>query len=259
MTSEPKECLLKMEIVYGFYLRRRKIRSLKKNFFMESNNAGFVSRYYQYFRRDVVAAVPSNAKCVLSVGCAAGATEAELVKQGMKVVGVEINPEAAKIARQRGLTMLEGDASEVDVGIAGEFYDCLIYADILEHLPDPVAVLERHVKHLKPGGIVYVSIPNFRHYSVFWELFVRGHVVYKDAGILDRTHIRITTRRTVLDWFEKVGLILTSYHYSIAGRKNRLISACLFGLAREFIANQIGLVARKADDHLSSSQKICKR
>ena len=90
-----------------------------------------------------------------------------------------------------------------------------------------------------------MSVPNFRNYSVFWELFVKGHVIYKDAGILDRTHLIITTRRTVLDWFDKAGLIVTHYHYSITGRRNRLISTCLLGLAREFIANQIGLVAKK--------------
>jgi 2-polyprenyl-3-methyl-5-hydroxy-6-metoxy-1,4-benzoquinol methylase len=210
-----------------------------------SVNASSVSSYYEQFRPDVIAAVPPDAKVVLSVGCAAGRTEAELVKRGIKVVGVEINPDAAKIARQRGLIILEGDASEIDLAIAGEFYDCIIYADILEHLLDPVAILKRHIEYLKPGGIVYVSVPNFRNYSVFWELFVRGHVRYKDEGILDRTHLRITTRRTVFDWFDKVGLTLVRYKYIFWGRRNRLISACLLGLAREFIAPQIGLVARK--------------
>lgn len=206
-----------------------------------------LSSYFDGFRKDVLDIVPPTAKRVLSVGCAAGATEAELVKRGVKVVGVEIDHKAAMIARKRGLNVLEGDASTIDIGQANEFFDCLVYADVLEHLPDPAGVLKRHVKYLKPGGIVYVSIPNFRHYSVFWELFVRGHVVYRDAGILDRTHLRITTRRSALDWFKKVGLILTSYYYSIPGRRNRLISACLFGLAREFIAHQIVLVARKPD------------
>jgi len=215
---------------------------------------GDISPYYEQFRGDVIAAVPSEAKCVLSVGCAGGISEAELVKKGIKVVGVEINREAAKIARRRGLTILEGDASEVDVSVTGEVYDCIIYADVLEHLPDPVAVLKRHVKHLRSGGTVYISIPNFRHYSVFWELFVRGQVRYKDAGILDRTHLRITTRKTVLEWLEKVGLELTTFHYGIPGRRNRVFSACLFGLAREFIATQIGLVARKADVCPSFSQ-----
>ena len=212
---------------------------------MTSNNSCDISPYFEHFRSDVIAAVPSDAKIILSVGCAAGRTEAELVKQGIKVVGIEINHEAATQARQRGLTILEGDASEIDVGVISKPYDCLIYADVLEHLPDPLAVLRRHVKSLKPNGIVYISIPNFRHYSVFWQLFIRGRVNYVDVGILDSTHRRVTTRKMVLEWFDQVGLGLCSCTYIMHRRRDKLVSACLFGLANEFIAGQIGLVGRK--------------
>jgi len=210
-----------------------------------SVNTSPLSPYFEWFRCDVIAAVPPEAKTVLSVGCAAGLTEAELVKRGMKVVGVEINPDAARIARERGVIVLEGDASTIDVNIGYEPYDYIIYADILEHLPDPVAVLKRHVQSLKTGGTVYVSVPNFRNYSVFWQLFVRGHICYKDAGILDNTHLRITTRKMVIEWFEQVEVKPIECHYGIWGRRNRLISACLFGLAREFIAAQAAVVGRK--------------
>lgn len=212
---------------------------------MDSRDSHKISPYFQYFRRDVVAAAPPDARTVLSVGCAAGITEAELVKRGMKVVGVEINSEAAEAARGRGLTVLQGDASEVDVGIAGELFDYIIYADILEHLPDPVAILRRHVEYLKPGGIVYVSVPNFRHYSVFWELFVKGCVCYKDAGILDRTHLRTTTRKMVLQWFEQAGLKVVRWKYITNRKRDKLISACSLWLAREFTAVQIGVIGKK--------------
>ncbi|MBA7646897.1 Ubiquinone biosynthesis O-methyltransferase [subsurface metagenome] len=201
--------------------------------------------YYEWFRNDVLSVVPPRAKCVLSVGCAAGLAEEELVKRGVKVVGVEINPKAAEIARQRGLTILEGDASEIDIDVANESYDCLIYADILEHLPEPIAVLKRHVKNLRPGGIVYITVPNFRHYSVFWQLFIRGRVDYVDAGILDRTHLRITTRKMVLEWFELAGIELASCRYVMHRRRDKLASACTLGLAKEFIAGQISLVGKK--------------
>ena len=208
-------------------------------------NGGDISPYYEWLRKDAIAAVPSTAKRVLSVGCAAGKTEEVLIKKGIEVVGVELNPKAARIARQRGLTILEGDVSEIDVNMDGESYDCIIYADILEHLPDPVSVLKRHIEYLKPGGTVYVSVPNFRHYSVLWELFVRGHVRYKGAGILDRTHVRITTGKMVQAWFESAGIDLVNLKYCIHRRRDKLVSACLCGLAKEFIATQIGLVGRK--------------
>jgi len=204
-----------------------------------------VCSYYERFCSDALAAVPPDARTVLSVGCAAGKTEAELVKRGITVVGIEINPDAANMAREQGLVVLEGNASCIDVNIGYEPYDYIIYADILEHLLDPVSVLKRHVQSLKAGGTVYVSVPNFRHYFILWQLFILGRIRYQDAGILDRTHIRITTRRAVLDWFDEVGLTLVRYNYILWGRRNRLISACLFGLAREFIAAQISFVARK--------------
>jgi 2-polyprenyl-3-methyl-5-hydroxy-6-metoxy-1,4-benzoquinol methylase len=206
------------------------------------------STYFKWFREEVFAAIPADAKCILSVGCAAGVTEAELVRRGIKVVGIEINPHAAKLARDHGIIVLEGDASQIDVNVVYAPYDCIIYADILEHLSDPLAVLKRHIKSLKPGGIVYVCVPNFRHYSVFWKLFVQGNVHYMKDGILDRTHLRITTRKMVQEWFQQAGLELVRYRYLIWGRRNRLISQCLFGLAKEFIANQVELIARKSLD-----------
>lgn len=121
----------------------------------------------------------------------------------------------------------------------------LIYADILEHLPEPADVLKRHVKNLRTGGIVYISVPNFRHYSVFWQLFIRGRVVYVDAGILDRTHLRITTRKMVLGWFKLARIELVNVKYNMHRRRDKLASACLFGLAKEFIASQLALIGRK--------------
>lgn len=204
-----------------------------------------IDPYYEQFRSDVIDFVPSDARCILSVGCGAGRTEAELVKRGIKVVGVELNSQAAELASKRGVLVLEGDASEIDIAQLDEYYDCIIYADVLEHLPDPVSVLKHHVKRLKPGGIVYVCVPNFRHYSVFWGLFIRGHIRYKKGGILDRTHLKITSRKMVLEWFDQVDLRVLSCRYGIWGRRSKLLSACFFGLACEFIAHQIVLIAQK--------------
>ncbi len=204
-----------------------------------------ISTYFNRFRRSIIDVVPPNAKCVLSVGSATGAAEAELIKQGIKVVGVEINPKAAEIARKRGLIVLEGDASTIDIGIENKLYDCIIYSDILEHLPKPQDVLKRHIGYLKPGGIIYVCIPNFRHWSVFWQLFIRGRIKYVNAGILDQTHLRITTRKMALEWLEEANIEIQSVKFIIYGRKNKLISNCLFGLPKEFIAEQISIVGKK--------------
>jgi len=189
--------------------------------------------------------IPPDTKRVLSVGCASGITEQELVKRGIKVDGVELNHEAAEAAKKRGLNVFEGDVSEIEIDTDNGQYDLIIYADILEHLPDPVNILQRHLRYLKSGGYIFVSVPNFRYYSIFWKLFIRGQIKYSNAGILDRTHLRITTRKMVLDWFDEVGLIPVSWKYQILGRRNKLLSACLLGTAKEFLANIIICIGRK--------------
>ena len=200
--------------------------------------------YYENMRRDILTYIPKDVKCILSVGCGAGITEAELVKSNIKVVGIEINHKAAMAARERGIIVLEGDALDIDLSKYGDLFDCLIYADVLEHLTDPLAVMTYHVKFLRDNGTVIVSVPNFRHYSVFQQLFIQGYVNYVDAGILDRTHIRITTRKMILQWFEQLGLKVLSNHYNM-GKKSRILSICLIGLAKEFLSRQICLVAQK--------------
>lgn len=205
-----------------------------------------LSPYHLWYRSDILAYVPPKAKTVLSVGCACGITEAELVRRGAQVVGVELDARAAAAARRRGLTVFEGDACTIHDPLGQWCFDCLIYADILEHLADPLAVLRRHVNLLRSGGTVIISVPNSRHRSVLWQLFVLGRIRYRDAGILDRTHLRITTRRTAAEWLLDCGLTPVACQYNISKRRWKLVSLCLLGLAREFIAEQVIVVGRKA-------------
>ena len=202
--------------------------------------------YYQHFRSDILEILPQSAKNVLSVGCAAGVTEAELVKRGHFVVGVEVNPKAAQAAKERGIAVLEGDVETVDISRLCNSYDCLLYADVLEHLRDPGDILRKHVQFLREGGIVYISVPNFRHYSVFSHLFIKGNIPYQEAGIFDKTHIRMTTNAMVHQWCKEAGLCVTKYRYAIHGRRDQLISKCFFGLIAKFMGSQIVVVSIKS-------------
>jgi len=211
----------------------------------ESEATPFFENYYDRLRSDVIEAVPPDTKVVLSVGCACGRTEAELIKKGIKVVGVELNQDAAQIAHKRGIEVLDGDANQVDVKAAGYIYDFMIYADVLEHLPDPSRVLKDHVQCLRPGGKVYICVPNFRNFSVFWQLFIQGHIRYQDGGILDRTHLRNTTRKMVKQWFQEAGLVEEFCKYHIYKRRHKWLSFLTMGILREYLASQIVLIGVK--------------
>jgi SAM-dependent methyltransferase len=84
-------------------------------------------------------------------------------------------------------------------------FEAIIYGDVLEHLSDPTAVLRALDQFLAPGGAVIVSVPNVAHLWVRLSLLV-GRFDYADRGILDRTHLRFFTRRTLLELLRSAGL-----------------------------------------------------
>ena len=162
--------------------------------------------YYEHARPEVVALVPSDARSIVDVGCAGGALGNGLkeARPGACVRGVEMSASAAARARERLDDVFVGSAA-LGPPAGWPRADCLIFADVLEHLVDPQAVLAKWKDHLTPGGSVVASIPNVAHHSVVRGL-LGGRWEYTDAGILDRTHLRFFTRETILELFEEAGL-----------------------------------------------------
>ena len=91
------------------------------------------------------------------------------------------------------MSVLDLDAGPLPYG--DETFDCVVCADVLEHIKEPWGVLSQLFGLLRPGGCIVVSIPNIRNLGILAEL-AAGDWVYQDAGILDRTHLRFFTRRS---------------------------------------------------------------
>lgn len=163
--------------------------------------------YYEHPRPEVRALIPAEARVVVDVGCAAGALGAGLKSErpGIQVRGVEPSGQAAERARQVLDDVLVGGAQQQPPA-SWPAPDCVIFADVLEHLADPWTVLRRWRQRLAPGGVVVASVPNVAHHSVTLDLLLRGRWDYADAGILDRTHLRFFTRETALRLFRDAGL-----------------------------------------------------
>ena len=199
--------------------------------------------YFGWERLDAVERIPTSAKRVLTLGCGGAATERHLVERGAEVVGFEQDPRAAAVARKHGLEIREHDLDK-GVELGDDVFDAVLLLDVLEHLRDPEQVLRDCVDHLAPGSTVVVSIPNFRHYSILWSLGARGGVRYVDAGILDRTHVRLTTLRMVRDWFAATGVDEVEARHTMHSRRERLLSRLSFGRLDDLLAEQVMLVGR---------------
>ncbi len=161
--------------------------------------------YYQNVRDDLFPLIPEDASTILEVGCAAGMTGKELKKRpGVFVAGVENDPEAARLARQVLDDVVEGNIEEMDLPYAENSFDCILFADVLEHLIDPLAVLKKMRKYLKPQGTVVASIPNVQFMGLVHHL-VEGNWTYQKEGILDETHLRFFTFKEIEKLFSQAG------------------------------------------------------
>ena len=83
-------------------------------------------------------------------------------------------------------------------------FDCVLFGDVLEHLFDPWAVIEKVKPYIKQNGVILASIPNVAHISVLAPLLA-GNWTYTEYGLLDKTHIRFFTFNEMLRMFLKAG------------------------------------------------------
>lgn len=169
---------------------------------------GQVHPAYSTPRPEVTALVPHAARRVLDVGCSVGAMGAALIERGHEVTGIEYEPELAEQARLRLPRVIEGDVEEMARAgkDPGGPFDCICFADVLEHLRDPWVVVRWADGLLAPAGVIVASIPNVAHVETLWALLVRRVWPYKDVGIFDRTHIRFFARRNLPELFAGTSL-----------------------------------------------------
>ncbi|MBU0593624.1 MAG: class I SAM-dependent methyltransferase [Gammaproteobacteria bacterium] len=133
---------------------------------------------------------------VLELGTAVGSMT-QLIREANNctVVGMEIDPEMAKMAAPWCERMIVGNIESMDLTetLGEDRFDVIVAADVLEHLYDPWACLLKIRSYLRPEGFIVLSVPNVAHNALLAEL-LSGRFPYQEKGLLDRTHLRFFTR-----------------------------------------------------------------
>ncbi len=151
---------------------------------------------YDSYNHRIFQLVESH-KHVLDVGCATGKLLQRLGNEkGCQTVGIEMDDALAEQARQRCHQLVIGDIETLDLPFRTDRFDIIVFADVLEHLRNPGAVLEKLKGHLKSDGYVLVSIPNIAFITARLNLLL-GRFDYTEHGIMDRGHLRFFTLKTV--------------------------------------------------------------
>jgi 2-polyprenyl-3-methyl-5-hydroxy-6-metoxy-1,4-benzoquinol methylase len=179
-----------------------------------------VPAYYDRINQQLLDSIPKNLGRIVEVGCGTGALGAAYKKDNpnSEYIGLELNPEAVKIATERldrALDFNVETSDESQLNIAPQSCDALVYGDVLEHLQDPWSILNHQVSWLKPGGYVLASIPNIQHWTILRDL-LQGKWEYQDEGLLDRTHLRFFTLESMQQLFSQAGLIVKTVGRSLS-------------------------------------------
>lgn len=157
--------------------------------------------------------IPVTAKRILDIGCSTGGFGAKVKQKYHRIEfwGIEPHEEAAKEADKVLDKVISNPFENNMPELEGERFDVIVFNDVLEHLVEPGAVLKVCKNYLTPEGVILASIPNVLYFPVFFnQIILREDWKYTDEGILDNTHLRFFTKKSIIRLFEESGFSVTN-------------------------------------------------
>lgn len=138
---------------------------------------------------------------VLDVGCACGDLGEYIVNnKNCNVYGIEYNIDSINIALSKKVytEIVQIDLNKFN-GLEKKFhnfFDVIVFGDVLEHLNNPSNILNKFLVSLKKHGKIIISLPNIAHGSIVRQLLL-NNFEYMQYGILDSTHVKFFTSKSI--------------------------------------------------------------
>jgi GT2 family glycosyltransferase/trans-aconitate methyltransferase len=153
---------------------------------------------------------------VLEVGCGSGETISgiQYLYPNAVVKGIELDDVKVRMM-SHALDVVLGNIETMSLPYEKNYFDYIIFGDVLEHLHDPEKTLIHMKEYLADDGCIICSLPNVMHGTVLIEL-MNGEFQYESAGILDRTHLRFFTLRSAARMFVNAGYKIENASYNQA-------------------------------------------
>ncbi len=210
--------------------------------------------YFDRVRYDLIKLLPSNPdNKVLELGAGGGDTLLEIKTKNLakEVAGIELmelpgSNQSSKLIDRLIIANVEKDT----IDLPNAYYDAILIGDVLEHLENPWKTVSDLSKHLKNGGVFIASIPNIRHFTALYHIYVKGNFGYRKEGLFDKTHLRFFCKKNIIQLFttpfskvESIASIEDVRSTKLSRRK--IFNKITFNLFEEFLAFQYIVVARK--------------
>jgi SAM-dependent methyltransferase len=191
---------------------------------------------------DLVKLIPSTTRRLLSVGCGWGETEAALAARGMDVTAIPVDPVFGDALRRRGIQTVEGSLTDAVGRLEPESFDCVLLADVLHLVDDPVAWLTtlRRVVKEKTGSLV-LSVPNTG--DIVTRL--KGSIAASASGRGNNGHryLQPAGAWRVRSWLRAAGYAASEFR-SFLSPKRELAAKATLGTLRTVLAQRFIIRAR---------------
>lgn len=203
--------------------------------------------YYSHTRPEVFRMIDFKPQRVLEIGSGAGGFRTHF--GDVEYWGVEPVREAAEASRSRLTRVLVGFYDEVAEQIPDDYFDLVVCNDVIEHMPNVNAFLGKISAKLRAGGRLVGSVPNVRYLPVmFGYLFLKDWRYNPNGGVLDDTHLRFFTRKSLIRTLRETGWqvektqYLTQPVYRLA---KFLLALVVWPIGLDVLMGQVGFVAKK--------------
>ena len=153
-------------------------------------------QYFQQLRSEMIPFIPLGRQRVLEIGCGDGLFLSSLPDVDERW-GIEPDSTAATQATDRLSRVLCGRFDDVVADLPENYFDIIVCNDVIEHMSDHDQFFDKVKNFIRPSGVLVGSVPNVRYYRNLMELLLLRDWHYRSNGVLDKTHLRFFTRRSL--------------------------------------------------------------
>lgn len=182
-------------------------------------------------RNELVVSLLAGGRRCLDIGCGSGGLGSVLLTRFGSAMGVDLSLTLAVHASARGVKAVNADLDDGELPFADASFDAVTCCDVLEHVFDPVALVRRVARVLRPGGQFVVSVPNIRYWPRLKTLLLHGYFprTTGDPQGYDGGHLHYFATRNLVEVFGQAGMrdIRTYGFNADPSRRARLVSYSL--------------------------------
>lgn len=161
--------------------------------------------YYANARAEMLQFIPEDSKTILEVGCGVGKFSTLLTDMGKETWAIEPNQESAEKASKTISKVFVGTIDEKLSEVPDNYFDVIVMNDVIEHLTEPWDDIKKLKSKLKENGVFVSSIPNVRYAKNLFHVLFKRDWKYSDDRILDITHYRFFTKKSIKRLWEENG------------------------------------------------------